>query len=341
MTRFVDLRSDTVTQPTDEMRSAMAAAVVGDDGYGEDPTINELEHAFAHLVGKESAVFVPSGVMANQMAIRVLTSPGDLVATGAHHHVVGYEMGASARNASIQFATISDGSGVMDLTELEDALDAEFDHQPRVTAVSLENTHMYAGGVPLNAAELSRLVAAGAGRPVHLDGARLFNAAIATGEEPATLAASATTVMACLSKGLCAPAGSLLAGPREVIDRARIERKRLGGTMRQAGFLAAAGLVALSSMRDRLREDHVRACVLADAFAERFPESAYDPGRCRTNVVAFDHPRARDIVSELASLGVHGGTLAPRRARFVTHAGITDADLEYAVETVHSFQLSS
>jgi len=334
MARVIDVRSDTVTQPTDEMRTAMATAVVGDDGYGEDPTIGQLEAEFAALVGKEAAIFVPSGVMANQMAIRVLTVPGDLVVTGRHHHVVSFEMGASARNASIQFAAIDDATGFLDGEEIADVLAAEFDHQPHIAALCLENTHMYAGGVPWGAREIASIVDAADGRPTHLDGARLFNASVATGDDPAALAAPATTVMTCLSKGLCAPVGSLLAGPADLMDRARVERKRLGGTMRQGGILAAAGLVALRTMRERLVDDHRRARVLADAFATRFPESGYDPQSCSTNIVAFNHERARELVARLDERGLRGGTLSPRRARFVTHAGITDDDVDAAVDII-------
>jgi threonine aldolase len=337
VTGTVDLRSDTLTQPTRAMREAMASAVVGDDGYGEDPTVNELEARFASMLAKESAVFVPSGVMANQIAVRILTRPGDLVVTGRHQHLVGFEMGAAARNASVQLAVVGDDDGRLDPATILEVLDAELDHQPRVAAACLENTHMFAGGVPTRSADLRAVAEVLDGRPLHLDGARLFNAAVATGESPAELAAGATTVMAALSKGLGAPVGSLLAGPRELIVEARVERKRLGGAMRQAGVLAAAGLVALTSMVDRLVEDHARARRLADVVATRFPESDYDPGSCRTNIVAFSHPEARRIVERLASLGVLAGTIAPTRARLVTHLGLDDADIERACDVISSF----
>ncbi len=337
MTRRVDLRSDTVTQPTDAMREAMARAVVGDDGYGEDPSINELERRFAALVGKPAALFVPSGVMANQIAVRVLTRPGDVIVAGRAQHVVSFEIGASARNSSVQFATVDDSSGALDLAEVLDVIAAELDHQPRVTMVAVENTHMPSGGVPWDVHELENLANAIGGRSLHLDGARLFNAVVATGTSAADLSAPATTVMACLSKGLGAPVGSLLAGPEDLMASARIERKRLGGTMRQAGVLAAAGLVALDTMVERLAEDHVRARTLAELFAAAFPESGYDPSSCRTNIVAFDHPQARQIVEELAARGVEGGTVAPRRVRFVTHFGISDEDVAYVGEVLAEF----
>ncbi len=334
MSRAVDLRSDTVTQPTAAMREAMAGAVVGDDGYGEDPTVAALEARFATLTGKEAALFVPSGVMGNQIALRVLCAPGDVVVCGAHQHVIGFEMGAAARNAGVQFWTVDDSAGLVDLEAVDEALAAEADHQVAVRAIAVENTHMYAGGVPWSSADLAELAARAGPRPLHLDGARLFNAVVATGESAAALCAPATTVMACLSKGLCAPVGSLLAGPRELMERARIERKRFGGALRQAGFLAAAGLVALDTMVERLADDHRRARRLAEAFAEALPEAGYDPATCRTNIVSFDHPEARRIVAELAAAGVLGGTVGPRRARFVTHHDVDDDGLERAVAAV-------
>jgi threonine aldolase len=336
--RVVDLRSDTITQPTEAMRAAIATAVVGDDGYGEDPTVAALEARFAAITAKEAALFVPSGVMGNQIALRVLCAPGDVVLTGAHQHVVGYEMGAAARNSGIQFRVVDDLAGVFDLDEVADALAAEGDHQVAVRAVAVENTHMYAGGVPWPSVDLVELKELVGDRPIHLDGARLFNAVVATGESAAALCAPATTVMACLSKGLAAPVGSLLAGPVELIARGRVERKRLGGAMRQAGFLAAAGLVALDTMVERLADDHRRARQLAEALAVALPEAGYDPATCRTNVVSFDHPEARQIVGELGSLGVLGGTVAPRRVRFVTHAGVGDDDLDAAVAAIRRWR---
>ncbi len=338
MTRRVDLRSDTVTQPTQAMRDAMSTAVVGDDGYNEDPTIQALEERFAALVGKESALFVPSGVMGNQIAVRILTSPGDLVIAGRGQHVVSFEMGAAARNSSVQFATVDDTNGTLALRDVLDIIDAEDDHQPHVAMVALENTHMPSGGTPLDVADVEALARAIEGRPVHLDGARLFNAVVATGTSAAQYAAPATTVMTSLSKGLCAPAGSLLAGPADLMARARIERKRLGGAMRQAGFLAAAGLVALEQMIDRLAEDHARARALAELFATTFPEAGYDPSTCRTNIVAFDHPQARQLVEELVILGVDGGTVGPRRARFVTHADVSDDDVAFVADVLARFK---
>lgn len=336
----VDLRSDTVTQPTPAMREAMANAIVGDDGSGEDPTINELEATFAALVGKEAALFVPSGVMGNQIAVRVLTKPGDVIVAGRHQHVVSFELGASARNSSVQFATLDDSAGTLALEDVLDIVDAEFDHQPHVGMVSVENTHMPSGGTPWALDDLVALKRGVGAIDIHLDGARLFNAVVATGTSAADYAAPATTVMACLSKGLGAPVGSLLAGPSTLMASARVERKRLGGAMRQAGVLAAAGLVALETMIGRLAEDHARAAQLAGAFAATFPESNYDPASCRTNIVAFDHPQARSLVAQLRECGVEGGTIAPRRARFVTHAQVSDDDVDFVVATLATFRLA-
>ncbi len=319
------------------MREAIARAVVGDDGYGEDPPVRALEERFAAMVDKEAALFVPSGVMGNQIAVRILASPGDLIVAGRGQHVVSFEMGAAARNSGVQFATVDDTNGSLALRDVLDVIDAEDDHQPHVGMVALENTHMPSGGTPLDVADIAALARALGDRPLHLDGARLFNAVIATGISAAQYAAPATTVMTCLSKGLCAPAGSLLAGPATLMERARIERKRLGGAMRQAGILAAAGLVALDTMIDRLAEDHRRAGALAGLFAAAFPEAQYDPATCRTNIVAFDHPQARQLVQELTNLGVEGGTIGPRRARFVTHAGVDDDDVAYVADVLAHF----
>lgn len=325
----VDLRSDTVTKPTERMRRAMAEAEVGDDGWGEDPTVRELEDAYAALVGKPSALFVPSGVMANQIAMRLLTSPGDVVVAGRMHHVVGFEQGAASRNAGVQFHTLDDDDGTLDAGSISRAIDAERHHQPHVGALVLENTHMASGGTPLDAATTRAMVTAAGGLPVHLDGARLLNAAVALGVDAATLAEPATTVMTCLSKGLCAPVGSVLAGPSELADAAAVERKRLGGSMRQAGVIAAAGLVALREMVERLAEDHRRARLLAEAVAEHVAPR-YDPARCRTNIVAFEVDDAEAFLKDLAGHGVLGGTLTGTRVRLVTHRDVGDEGLDVA-----------
>jgi threonine aldolase len=325
---LVDLRSDTVTQPTPEMRRAMAEAEVGDDGYGEDPTVNELEAVYAERVGKPAALLVPSGTMANQVAVRVLAAPGTTVVAGRRQHLVAYELGAAARNASVQFHTVDDAHGTVDPGDIVWARQAADYHQPVVSLVCVENTHMASGGTPWELAALQAVQAAADGLPVHMDGARLFNAAVATGVPVADQAATVTTVTSCLSKGLCAPVGSLLAGPEAVIAQGRMERKRLGGTMRQAGVLAAAGLVGLRHMVERLAEDHARARRLAEAVAERWPDAGCDPSAVRTNVVVFQPPSPEKLLEHLRGEGVLAGAVAPGVVRFVTHRDVDDPGIE-------------
>jgi threonine aldolase len=331
---FVDLRSDTVTQPTPEMRRAMAEAEVGDDQYGEDPTVSALEEAYAARVGKPAAVFVPSGVMANQIALRVLCRPGGLVLAGRRQHVVIYEHGAAARNAGIQFAELDDDDGTLDPDDVTWARQAADHHQPTPELVCLEQTHMPAGGIPWSVPALEALAGAAVGLPIHMDGARLFNAEVASGTPAAAFAGPVTTVMTCLSKGLCAPVGYVLAGPTDVLVEARRERQRLGGAMRQAGVIAAAGLVGLRTMVERLAEDHHRAHRLAEAVAERWPASGCDPDRLPTNMVIFEHPDPARLLDQLRAEGVLAGTLAPGVVRFVTHHDIDDPGLEKALKAV-------
>ena len=331
MEGFVDLRSDTVTRPTPAMRRAMADAEVGDDGYGEDPTVNRLERAYAERVGKEAAVLVPSGTMANQIALRILAPAGTRVVVGRRQHLVVYEDGAAAVNSRAQLHLVDDGDGMLAIGDVRSAIDAAHHHQPPVGAIFIENTHMPAGGRPW---DLDRLRAIGElGHPVHQDGARLFNAEVATGISAAEYAEPVTTVMSCLSKGLGAPVGSLLAGPDQLIRQGRMERKRLGGSMRQAGVLAAAGLVALESMVERLAEDHARARVLADAVERRWPGSL--GGRTvASNVVAFDHPDPRVLIEHLHARQVLAGTIAPGVVRLMTHVDVDDDALTSAVAAV-------
>jgi threonine aldolase len=316
------------------MRRAMADAEVGDDGYGEDPTVNRLEEHFATLVGKEAAMFVPSGTMANQIALRVLAPPGSLVVAGRSQHVVAYEQGAAARNAGVQFATVDDDDGTVALSEVERARSAGAYHHAALALVCVENTHMAAGGMPYPLEALRALGSAAGGVPLHMDGARLFNAEVATGTPAATLAGPATTVMCCLSKGLCAPVGSLLAGPAELQGSFRLERKRLGGAMRQAGVLAAAGLVALTAMVGRLAEDHRRARRLAEAVAERWPGSGLDPDKVATNIVVARLGSPEAVIDHLRSRGVLAGSVGPGMLRLVTHHDVDDAGLERALSAI-------
>jgi len=325
----VDLRSDTVTRPTPEMRRAMAGAEVGDDAYGEDPTVNRLEEAYAERVGKEAALYTPSGVMANQLALRVLTRPGDTVLAGARQHLVIYEGGAAERNAGVRIHTVPDDDGAVGPVVVAWALDASNHHQPRPALVCVENTHMPADGAPWSLVALKALRAAAGGLPVHMDGARLFNAEVATGTPAAAYAAEVTTVMSCLSKGLCAPVGSVLAGTADVIAAARAERARMGGGMRQAGVIAAAGLVALT-MVERLAEDHARARRLAEAVAGRWPGGGCDPEAVRTNIVTWRHPSTGRLLDHLRSEGIAAGTIAPGVVRLVTHHDVDDDGVERA-----------
>ncbi|MBA2609655.1 MAG: hypothetical protein H0U92_11995 [Actinobacteria bacterium] len=333
--RPVDLRSDTVTQPTPAMREAMANAVVGDDVYGEDPTVNALQEAYATRVGKPAALFVPTGTMANQLALRLLARPGTGVIAGARQHMVIYEGGAAGINSATQFITVDDTEGAIDATAVQHYRSAAAHHYLAPSLVCVENTHLPAGGRPWALDELRAVNHAAGPLPIHMDGARLFNAEVATGITAADYAGEVTTVMSCLSKGLAAPVGSLLAGPMDVIAQARVERQRLGGGMRQAGILAAAGLVALETMVDRLADDHMRAAKLADAVAQRWPGSG-QPASVQTNIVNFTHDDTDAVLRHLESHGVKAGTIAPRVLRFVTHCDIDDDDVERAVTAIRS-----
>ncbi len=331
---FVDLRSDTVTKPTAAMRRAMANAEVGDDGYGEDPTVRELEEYFAALVGKEAALFVPSGTMGNQIALCLLAPPGSNVLVGWRMHVVNHENGAGPRNALIQFVTVDDTDAKLPIDDMQWVIDASQHHHVAVSAVVIENTHMASGGTPVPMDTLRAVTSLRL--PVHMDGARLFNASASTGVAPAVYASASTTVMCCMSKGLAAPVGSLLAMPQSLIDRARGERKRLGGAMRQAGVIAAAGLIALKTMIDRLPEDHERAWQLRDAVEERWPGSITDAAGGGTNIVCFQHENANELLAYLQTNGVLAGTIGPGVVRLVTHCDVDDGGIARAIAALRS-----
>jgi len=333
---WVDLRSDTVTQPTPEMRRAMGDAEVGDDVYGEDPTVNALEEAFAERVGKQASLFVPSGTMGNQLALRLLAPGGTTVIAGRRQHVVVYENGAAGLNAGVQFHTVDDAGGTVAAADVAWAVDAASHHYPTPSLLCLENTHMPANGAPWPVDRLVEVtdLARRMGLRVHLDGARLFNAATATATPVAVLSRGATTVMCCLSKGLCAPVGSLLAGDAEDMARARADRQRLGGGMRQAGVIAAAGLVALATMVERLADDHRRALRLAEVVAERWPEGGLSPADVRTNCVTFAHPHPERLLDHLRAEGVLAGTIAPGIVRLMTHHDVADDGLVRATNAL-------
>jgi threonine aldolase len=327
----VELRSDTFTTPTPEMRRAMADAEVGDDEYGEDPTVNRLQSLAAGLLGTDAALYTPSGTMANQLAIRVLSRPGTEVLCPARSHVYQYELAASPQNSGVQMHPLWDvPDGI--IAAIEGAA-YEF---PPVSMLTLENTYMVMSGAPTGAEEMRTLVGLGrdGGLRVHIDGARLWNAAIATGSTPRELIAGADTAMFCLSKGLGAPVGSILCGPADVIAEARVQRRRLGGGMRQAGVIAAAGIVALETMVERLADDHARARTLADALAARWPGSV-DPETIHTNIVcARLEALPEHFIDKLASDGVRAGTIDPRTVRFVTHK---DVDDDHISRTIAAF----
>jgi threonine aldolase len=332
----VDLRSDTVTTPTPEMRRAMADAEVGDDAYGEDPTVNRLQSLAAALLGKEAALYVPSGTMANQLALRVLGRPGTEVLCGERAHVYRYETAAAAGNAGVQLRPLPDPTGVLDPADVDSAGADQHHHLPPLSAIAIENTHMPASGRPWRVAEVEAVAAAAHrhGLALHCDGARIWNAAVALGVSPRDLAAPVDTVMFCLSKGLAAPVGSLLCGPAAAVETARVERGRLGGGMRQAGVIAAAGVVALETMVERLADDHARAKRLAAELADRF-EGSVDPDGVETNVVCARLDRLPDkIVERLAERGVMIGTIDARTARFVTHKDVDDEGLERAIAAI-------
>jgi threonine aldolase len=333
---LVDLRSDTVTRPTPAMRRAMAEAEVGDDQYGEDPTVNRLQETFAELTGKDAALFVPSGTMANQIALRILARPGQAVVAGARQHIVLYEAGAGPANAGVTWRTVRDDAGSFDAADVAEVIAAAAHHQPEVAAITVEDTHMAAGGAVWDADRLADVgeLARRHAVPVHLDGARLWHAAIASGQSLGERAADATTVTCCLSKGLGAPVGSVLAGPAELMAAAVVERKRLGGAMRQAGVLAAAGLVAIADGFARLAEDHERARRLAAAVADRWPNAGLDPKDVATNIVVFFHADVDRLLQELREQGVLAGTVGPGRVRLVTHADVDESGIEVACQAI-------
>jgi threonine aldolase len=338
----IDLRSDTVTQPTPQMRAAMAQAPVGDDVYGEDPTVNHLERLAAEKLNQPAALFVASGTMANLVALLTHCGRGDEVIVGDKAHTFVNEVGGMAALGGIQPRTLAnqpDGTFVLD--DIRSAIRGDNVHWPRTRLITLENTHNSCYGTPL-APEYVKSVyelAKSHGVKVHTDGARIFNAAIALGVPAAEIARWTDTISFCLSKGLSAPVGSLLCGPPEFIAEARRQRKMVGGGMRQAGILAAAGLVALETMIDRLADDHANARYLAESIAD-IPGIDLDPARVKTNIVFFDleppMPNAAQMAERLARANVLIGPAGERRLRAVTHYGIERADIDATVGAIKS-----
>ncbi len=333
--RTVDLRSDTVTLPTPEMRRAMADAELGDDVFGEDPTVNRLEELAAERMGKEAAVLVTSGTQGNLVGVLSHTQRGDEVIVGDQAHIFHYEVAGCAVVGALQLRTVRNVDGMLDPAEVEAAIRPPNVHHPRTSLVCLENTHNRNGGAVLDASQIHAVAAVAhrAGVSVHLDGARIFNAAVALGVDVRTLTAEVDSVTFCLSKGLAAPVGSVLCGRKEYIETARKYRKMLGGGMRQAGVVAAAGIVALNTMVDRLAEDHENARALAEGLAD-LPGIVLDPKKVRTNIVIFDVTApigAEGLVNGMRERGVLCMVAGPRRIRMVTHYGIVRADVERAI----------
>ena len=324
----IDLRSDTVTLPSPGMRQAMAAAPVGDDQYGEDPSVNRLQERIAELLGKEAALFVPSGTMANQIGLKILTRPGDDVVVGEEAHIVWHESGAAAANSGVQFTVVGRG-GLFTATDLRTAYKPPGHIVfPPTTLVTIENTHNRGGGVVFPQAEAVAICAAARelGLASYLDGARLFNAAAATGRSLAELAASFDLVSVALSKGLGCPVGSLIAGRHDDISRARRARRMLGGAMRQSGILAAAGLYALDHTLARLVEDHANARILAERLAG-VQGVCLDLATVQSNIVIFrmeeGAPDAATIVARAQETGVLVSAFAERTVRAVTHLDVS------------------
>jgi threonine aldolase len=333
----IDLRSDTVTRPTPAMREAMARAPVGDDQYGEDPTVNELQARVAALLGKEAALWVPTGTMANQVALRALTRPGDDVVVSRESHAVWHETGASAANAGVQFTEIGTG-GLFTIAEFLAVLKPR-GHilYPPTTLVEIENTHNRGGGLVFPQADAIAICNAARANRIasYLDGARLWNSAIATGRPIAELAAPFDLVGVCLSKGLGAPGGSLVAGPKDLIATCQRYRRMAGGAMRQVGIFAAAGLHALDHHYERLAEDHANARLIATRLATS-PRVELDLKTVQTNIVVFrlgaDAPDSVAVVSRARERGLVLFPFGPRTMRLVTHLDVTRADCERAAD---------
>jgi threonine aldolase len=336
---LIDLRSDTVTRPSDGMRAAMAAAPVGDDQYGEDPTVNRLQEIVANLLGKEAALLMPSGTMANQVALKLFTRPGDDVIVGKESHAVWHEAGASGANAGVQFTEVGEG-GLFTAEDLRRAAKPR-GHviYPATTLVEVENTHNRGGGLVFAPAELDRIGSAAKeiGLASYLDGARLFNAAIACGESVKRLAQPFDAVSIALSKGLGAPVGTMLAGTRRDMDRAQRFRRMFGGAMRQAGILAAAGLYALENNVTRLAEDHANAQLIAARIAG-CEGVEIDSGRVATNIIVFrlrpGAPSAPVVVERCKSHGVLLFAFSESVIRLVTHLDVSREQCARAADVI-------
>jgi len=332
---MIDLRSDTVTRPTPEMRRAMAEAEVGDDVYGEDPTVNRLEETAAKICGKEAALFVPTGTMGNTIAIKLHTEHGQEVICDSRSHILDYELAMMAWFAGCVARPIATPYGLLQWDQIEPEIRGVGPHRAPTGLVALENTHNLAGGTVYPTDVLHEICdrTHDRGMPVHIDGARIFHAAEALGVTVAHLAAKADTLMFCLSKALGAPAGSMLVGPRRLIDKGRLYRKRLGGGMRQVGVLAAAGLIALEKMPANLARDHAHAKLLARGLAA-IPGIGIDPAQVQTNILFFQVPDSYAFSARLKERGVLANAFGPKAVRMVTHYDVTEAMCHTAVDAV-------
>lgn len=334
---IIDLRSDTVTKPTPAMRQAMTAAEVGDDGYGEDPTVNRLQEMVAHLLGKEAALFVPSGTMANQLAIRCQTQPGDEIICEAASHFLDYEGGGAAALSGVSTQPLQGDVGVITAGQIQEAIRPATFYFPRTRLIVLENTHNLAGGTVWPLAKIQEIsaLANAHGLRMHLDGARLWNASIASGVAPRAYAAFFDSVSVCFSKGLGAPVGSTLAGTKEFIETARRFRKMFGGGMRQCGMLAAAAIYALEHHFERLREDHAHARTLAEGLAHLSPLKI-NLNSVQTNIikiaVADKQVDCRAAIAALKEEGVWVTPMGSSSFRVVTHLDIAAGDIARAAD---------
>ncbi len=338
MADLVDLRSDTVTRPTPEMRAAMATAEVGDDVYGEDPTVNLLEKRAAEIFGREAALFVPTGTMGNQIAIRLHTEPGQEVICESRSHILDWEMAMAAQFSGCLVRAVATANGTLSWKDIEPAIRGRSTHHASTGLIEIENTANLAGGRCTRLEVMEEIWAEAKERkiPLHLDGARIFNASTALGVDVQTLTRGFDTVMFCLSKGLGAPVGSMLMGSAELIDRGRIHRKALGGGMRQAGVIAAAGLIALEKMPARLHEDHANARLLAEALS-RIDGVAIDLATVETNIVIFrltNGQTAEDLVVRLKARGILISSVGPTAIRLVTHHDVSRVACETAAKAL-------
>jgi threonine aldolase len=335
----LDFRSDTVTRPTPEMRRAMAEAEVGDDVYGEDPTLNHLEERAAQIFGREASIFLPSGTMGNQIAIKIHTHHGQEIICEERGHIFNYEMATLASFSGCIVRPIYGEDGMLTWPEIKKRIAPGIYYKAQTGLISLENTHNMAGGTVYPQAVADEICdrAHELGLPVHLDGARVFNAATALGRPVAEVTKKFDSVMFCLSKGLGAPVGSMLLGSKAFIDKARIYRKALGGGMRQAGVLAAAGLISLEKMPARLKEDHENAQVLAKGL-EQVPGIKIDPRKVATNILVFNITatgmNTADFSRKLAERNVLAAGIDPENMRFVTHMDVSRQDCETALEAI-------